>query len=101
MLGQQDVVWFEIAVQIVRSVQIGERLRQVGGNRLQLSSNDGAHAIPKILGAIDAAGDHVTSVTLQKLSLEDVFIHFTGRTLRDEPAKKVSMFVGAGMPQQR
>ena len=79
-------------------------LREVnrdGGNRLQLSSNDGAHAIPKILEAIDGAGDRVTSITVQKLSLEDVFIHFTGRTLRDEPAKKVSLLVGAGMPQQR
>ena len=79
-------------------------LREVnldGGNRLQLSSNDGARAIPKILEAIDGAGDRVTSITVQKLSLEDVFIHYTGRTLRDEAAKKVSMFVGAGMPQQR
>ena len=79
-------------------------LREVnrdGGNRLQLSANDGAHAIPKILDAVEQAGDRVTSITVQKLSLEDVFIHFTGRTLRDEPAKKVSMFVGAGMPQQR
>src|SRR5229473_7536991 len=31
-----------------------------GGNRLQLSSNDGAHAIPMILDAVDAAGDRVT-----------------------------------------
>src|SRR5580704_3573980 len=79
-------------------------LREVnldGGNRLQLSSNDGAHAIPKVLDAVERAGDRVTSITVQKLSLEDVFIHFTGRTLRDEPAKKVSLFVGAGMPQQR
>src|SRR5271154_3729455 len=79
-------------------------LREVnldGGNRLQLSSNDGAHAIPKVLDAVEQAGDRVTSITVQKLSLEDVFIHFTGRTLRDEPAKKVSLFVGAGMPQQR
>jgi ABC-2 type transport system ATP-binding protein len=79
-------------------------LREVnldGGNRLQLSSNDGAHAIPKVLDAVERACDRVTSITVQKLSLEDVFIHFTGRTLRDEPAKKVSLFVGAGMPQQR
>src|SRR5271157_1934534 len=72
-----------------------------GGNRLQLSTDDGAHAIPKVLEAVDGAGGRVTSITVQKLSLEDVFIHFTGRTLRDEPAKKVSLFVGAGMPQQR
>ncbi len=79
-------------------------LREVShdsGNRLQILTNDGAHAIPKILEAVDAGGDRVTSITVQKLSLEDVFIHFTGRTLRDEPAKKISLLVGAGMPQQR
>jgi ABC-2 type transport system ATP-binding protein len=77
-------------------------LREVnldGGNRLQISANDGAHALPKILDAIDQAGDRATSINVQKLSLEDVFIHFTGRTLRDEAAKKVSFLVGAGMPQ--
>ena len=79
-------------------------LREVnrdGANRLQLTANDGARAIPLILDAVEQAGDRVTSITVQKLSLEDVFIHFTGRTLRDEPAKKVSLLVGAGMPQQR
>jgi hypothetical protein len=34
---------------------------------------------------------------MHKLSLEDVFIHFTGRTLRDEGAKKVNFLV-PGMP---
>jgi ABC-2 type transport system ATP-binding protein len=72
-----------------------------GGNRLNLATDDGAHAIPMVLDAVEAAGDRVTAITVHKLSLEDVFIHFTGRTLRDEPAKKVSLLVGAGMPQQR
>ena len=49
-----------------------------GGNRLQLSANDGAHAIPRVIEAVDGAGGRVTSITVQKLSLEDVFIHFTG-----------------------
>ena len=64
-------------------------------------ANDGARAIPQILDAVEKAGDAVTSINVQKLSLEDVFIEFTGRTLRDEPAKKVSLLVGAGMPQRR
>jgi ABC-2 type transport system ATP-binding protein len=38
---------------------------------------------------------------VHRLSLEDVFIHFTGRTLRDEPARKVGFFIGPGMPQNR
>jgi len=72
-----------------------------GGNRLILATDDGGHAIPRVLDQVEAAGDRVTSITIHKLSLEDVFIHFTGRTLRDEAAKKVSLLVGAGMPQQR
>src|SRR5271156_2699607 len=87
--------------ELLRPMPYLREVNRDGGNRLQLSANDGAHAIPKILDAVEQAGDRVTSITVQKLSLEDVFIHFTGRTLRDEPAKKVSMFVGAGMPQQR
>ena len=97
-----DLVIEKDVVAIAEMLKPMPYLREVnldGGNRLQLSVNDGAHALPKILDAIEQAGDHATSINVQKLSLEDVFIHFTGRTLRDEPAKKVSLFVGAGMPQ--
>jgi len=72
-----------------------------GGNRLQLAANDGAHAIPMILEAVDAAGDRVSSITVQKTFARRCLHPLTGRTLRDEPAKKVSLLVGAGMPQQR
>ena len=41
-----------------------------------------------MVDAVEKAGDRVTSINVQKLSLEDVFIHFTGRTLRDEPAQE-------------
>ncbi|MFZ0889912.1 MAG: ATP-binding cassette domain-containing protein, partial [Candidatus Binataceae bacterium] len=71
-----------------------------GGSRLSFLTEDGARAIPRVLEQIEAAGAKVASISLHRLSLEDVFIHFTGRTLRDEAAKKVSFFVGAGMPQR-
>jgi ABC-2 type transport system ATP-binding protein len=91
----------EAVAEMLRPMPYLREVSHDSGNRLQILTNDGAHAIPKILEAIDAGGDRVTSITVQKLSLEDVFIHFTGRTLRDEPAKKISLLVGAGMPQQR
>jgi ABC-2 type transport system ATP-binding protein len=68
---------------------------------LSCSADNGAQAIPRILDAIEAVGGKVNAISLHRMSLEDVFIHFTGRTLRDEAPKKVSIFVGAGMPQQR
>ena len=32
-------------------------------------------------------------------SLEDVFIHHTGKSIREEEVKKISFLVGAGVPQ--
>jgi ABC-2 type transport system ATP-binding protein len=79
-------------------------LREVelnGNNKLTLGADNGPHVVPKIIDRVEAAGASVTSISVHRLSLEDVFIRFTGRSLRDEPAKKVSFLVGAGMPQSR
>jgi ABC-2 type transport system ATP-binding protein len=45
-------------------------------------------------------GVKVLSATIHEQSLEDVFIHYTGRSIREEEAKKVSFFLGAGVPQK-
>ena len=62
-------------------------------------ADDGAHAMPKIIGEIENAGAKVSSIKLERMSLEDVFIRFTGRRLRDEPARKGGFFSSSfGMP---
>jgi ABC-2 type transport system ATP-binding protein len=71
-----------------------------GNRKISVSAEDGARAIPRIIDHIESSGRKVVSISLRPLSLEDVFIHFTGRTLRDMPARKVSFLIGAGMPQQ-
>jgi len=75
-------------------------LTHTGNGKISVSVEDGARAIPKIIDQIVSAGRKVVSIGLRPVSLEDVFIHFTGRTLRDVPARKVSFLIGAGMPQQ-
>ncbi len=72
-----------------------------GPGKLTLGADDGPHVVPKIIDRVESAGARVASISVHRLSLEDVFIRFTGRSLRDEPAKKVSLLVGAGMPQSR
>jgi len=63
------------------------------------SADDGAHVMPRIIGAIENAGGTVSSIKLERMSLEDVFIRFTGRRLRDEPARKGGFFsTSFGMP---
>jgi len=51
---------------------------------INLSVKEGESAIPKIIELARNKGITVTSVGLHKPTLEDVFIYYTGRTIRDE-----------------
>jgi ABC-2 type transport system ATP-binding protein len=68
---------------------------------LSVAVDDGAREVPRLVDAIEALGARVGAISVHRLSLEDVFIHFTGRTLREERARKVGLFIGPGMPQPR
>jgi len=76
-------------------------VERAGAGSLTIAIDDGARQIPRLVDAVESLGSQVRSVDLHRLSLEDVFIHFTGRTLRDEPTRKVRFFVGPGMPSNR
>jgi ABC-2 type transport system ATP-binding protein len=73
---------------------------KLDGRTVRMDVRDGAHRVPAILQRITGAGGAVTSVAVKERSLEDVFIHFTGRSIREEEAKKVSMLIGAGAPRK-
>ena len=68
--------------------------------RLRVSVENGAQAIPILVDKIETSGGKAVSILLKQLTLEDVFIHFTGRPIREEEAKKVSFLIGAGVPQK-
>jgi len=91
----------EQAAGVLRAQDYAHNVEVAPAGHLSLSSDNGAQAIPLIVDAIEAIGGKINAISLHRQSLEDVFIHFTGRTLRDEGPKKVSLFVGAGMPQHR
>jgi ABC-2 type transport system ATP-binding protein len=50
---------------------------------IDVVSRDAAAALPAILAAAAGAGAHVTSVDLSEPDLESVFLHLTGKALRD------------------
>lgn len=53
---------------------------------LSLTMEKGERRIPELIRAAQKSGVNVTCVHLRKPSLEDVFLHFTGRTMRTEEA---------------
>jgi ABC-2 type transport system ATP-binding protein len=56
----------------------------VEGNVVRARVPNGAHAIPVILGALDDAGIDVAAVTTSRPSLDDVYLHYTGRDFARE-----------------
>ena len=55
--------------------------RRSGG--LTILVKNGAEAVPKIVGLVDANGGKLRTITLRELTLDDVFLNVTGRSLRE------------------
>jgi len=66
----------EIATRVIGD--IGSEVN-VEGQHVRTRVPNGAAAIPRILGALDDAGVPVASVTTARPSLDDVYLHYTGR----------------------
>ena len=56
----------------------------VDGRHLRARVDQGARAVPGILSALEARGIVVASVTVARPSLDDVYLHHTGRDFRAE-----------------
>jgi ABC-2 type transport system ATP-binding protein len=74
-----------------------ERLREAGWvsslacheGFVDLTVSGAESRLPAVFELAAAAGVRLTSVTVKKPTLEDVFIHHTGRTIRDESGSTV------------
>ena len=51
---------------------------------LTLLVRNGAEAVPKIVELVAANGGEVRSITLRAPTLDDVFLHYTGRSIRED-----------------
>jgi ABC-2 type transport system ATP-binding protein len=58
----------------------------VDGRHVRVRVPDGAAAIPRILGALDGANIPVAAVTTARPSLDDVYLHYTGREFAKDDA---------------
>jgi ABC-2 type transport system ATP-binding protein len=76
----------ENAAQLVRDLE-GAHEVSLDGRLVRARVPNGASAIPSILGALDANGFPVASVTTQRPSLDDVYLHYTGRDFARENAE--------------
>ena len=55
---------------------------------LSLSVKNAERTLPKIMRVIDKDGIEIETVSMKKPTLDDVFLHYTGRSIRDEKSDK-------------
>lgn len=97
MLGE-DLIYLETSdVQGARAALTGmEQVREVSEKSrgiVAMLSGDGTKMLPGIIESLTNQGIRVLAVNLKKPSMDDVFLHFTGRELRDEGAERASAAV--------
>lgn len=62
-------------------------------NTLTVLVRSGAEAVPKIVELVDKNGGKIRTITLREPTLDDVFLNFTGRSIREDTAVKNKRFV--------
>jgi ABC-2 type transport system ATP-binding protein len=87
---QGDAVHVELPAESVEEAQgvltsVGARPEQVlEGKTVIARVENGGRALPGIISALEAAGIAVASVSVSRPSLDDVYLHFTGRDFEAE-----------------
>jgi len=104
-LPEKDTVLLELQTASDELAKGLERLDFVYGvkrqeNTVRVYVEKGGQVIARLLQRVAELGGVVNSVSIKERTLEDVFIHYTGRAIREEEAKKVSFLVGAGAPRK-
>lgn len=71
----------------------------VDGRRVSVRADDGAAAVPALLGALERAGVGVAAATVARPSLDDVYLRYTGRRYSEAEAAEEAGETGeAGRP---
>jgi ABC-2 type transport system ATP-binding protein len=88
LVGERDRISLETAGDLPRAVAAiaklpGVRRSEAADSRIELLVDDASTTLPEILAAVTGNGATVRSVTVTEPNLETVFLHLTGKALRD------------------
>ncbi len=88
LIGKEDEVRLAVTGNVgaaVAAVQAVDGVVRAGAKHgdLEILVTDASRALPRLLDAVESAGASVRGVELETPDLEAVFLHLTGRALRD------------------
>ncbi|MEM4514349.1 MAG: ATP-binding cassette domain-containing protein [Ignisphaera sp.] len=86
MLGS-DVIYVTLdnnnGVDICKALEFARKCRQVSLDRVEIMVDNASKALPDIFSMVDRVGVKVKEISYRRPTLNEVFLHLTGRELRD------------------
>jgi len=95
-IGEGDIIEVEVSGEGERFAEMlakecGCQIKKVEGRSITVSAKRGEYALKEIFSLADRLRVEVTSISVREPTLEDVFIHYTGRSIREETTAGGSM----------
>jgi len=89
----QDIIYLETsdnqgASNILKELDTVRGVRDKSKGIIVMVNVDGTHLLPEIMEKLQKGGIKIRVVNLKKPSMDDVFVHYTGRELRDTGTEK-------------
>lgn len=87
----RDLIYLETdnndaAIRILKDVAAVRDIRIKSGGFILTVHEDGTRILPSIIDTLRKSGIEITTINLKKPTMDDVFVHYTGKELRDEGA---------------
>ena len=88
ILSSEDTIQINLSDtndEVVEKIKSIKNIRRVDEtkNGIRIISKKGSNILSDLVHAVESEGIHLTNFQMETPSLEDVFLHLTGRTLRD------------------
>ncbi len=104
-IGGYDII--EVSLSEIKS-EVSDKLKSMGfvkniaqkDSTLIVYVEDAAKAMPILIEEFKKLNVSILYLAVHEQSLEDVFIHYTGKSIREGEPQKVNFLIGAGVPKK-
>jgi ABC-2 type transport system ATP-binding protein len=83
----------EAALRMLQTLKVVKAAKATTKGLTITITADGTHCLPILISKLKDMGIDIKGVNLKEPSLDDVFVHFTGRDIREGGAEKFSKVV--------
>jgi len=88
LVGSEEAINIQVenvneeTIEHLGAIELVDRVNRSDG-QIQVLSKDSEQILAKVISILNQAGAHVTTVEVMEPNLESVFLHLTGKSLRD------------------